>query len=1057
VKPFVRASIRAAAVAAASCASARAQTLPPDFVAEPVAGGWNEPTCVCFAGADDLLVAEKAGLLWDVRRGFKHVKPVIDLQQEIMNNGDRGLLSVAVDPQWDVNGFVYLLYVVDPNEDGNDWEQETFGRLTRYTTSIDVNGDLVADPASRAILIGATWSEGFPSLHFSHAVGDLRFAADGSLLISNGDGAHWDLTDFGGYDPNGFGDGKFDASEDIGAFRSQSLTSLSGKVLRVDPATGLGLPDNPFFTGDPADHASRVWISGLRNPFRFCLDPGSGSPERLYISDVGWFNWEEVDRGTSGLNLGWPCWEASVICKSYYNNNPFGQCHDASLFTKPILNWNHTDPKNIGYIGNCATGVCVYTGTEYPSKYRGRLFYCDYGQSWIRSVSFVGGAPAQPELFASGANAPVDLVADPSNGDLYFISMATNAVQHLRYTKTNHPPVAVVTVVPPWGTLPFAVALDASASYDPEGGPLTFDWDLGDGSHSTQASLSKSYPNPQNYLVSLTVTDAGGESTKFAQSVTVGGRGGPPPPTVVSIDSPPAGSTFVPGVTLLSLDATVADAEDDAAGIPLSVRWVVDLVHDHHVHPSWATLTGAHATYTPPVHGEGVYLHVTLVVTDSRGLATTQAFDLFDSTATPEPHLVALSNFAPRLGRAIEATGHVHWAGLGETDLAFDWGDGTVDRFRASHMQDCKPSHLYAGPGTYSLRLVAGSGDTAGTVVQPVFVRPLAPAVAIYAPLVAPHYLPIDARWDLATRLADDVHAAGFEAQIFGASDQPALAAWMDDYRSDGVRDWLVCLDEGAGLVYHGQDETSPAERWLAAGNAIAWTGCAPFSLWLTVDGDEFDHGAGPYALDELLDAAAPQLASGAGAMALAPDAADLPALAPFSTNLGVVTARLAPDWSVAKLYASDGGDPPISDALVLRHAAGGEYAQFLCVDDATLPREEVLRDFFASHVHSGLPGGPPPCTLVHPAPHAEASRRPTLAWNAAPDASSWLVEVATDATFAEPVFTATVLRGDSLAIRRESVRVDPALESGRHYRWRVTARNDFGTATSATRGFRVE
>jgi len=160
VKYLQRAGGSVAAVAALGFAPGiavvRAQTLPPDFVAEPVAGGWNQPTCVCFAGADDLLVAEKAGLLWDVRRGFKHGKPVLDLQQEVLNNGDRGLLSVAVDPQWDVNGLVYLLYVVDPNEDGNDWEQETFGRLTRYTTALDANGNRVADLALRFVLIGAT-------------------------------------------------------------------------------------------------------------------------------------------------------------------------------------------------------------------------------------------------------------------------------------------------------------------------------------------------------------------------------------------------------------------------------------------------------------------------------------------------------------------------------------------------------------------------------------------------------------------------------------------------------------------------------------------------------------------------------------------------------------------------------------------------------------------------------------------------------------------------------------------------------------------------------------
>jgi len=1032
---------------------APAQNLPPDFVAEPVGGTWNLPTCVCFAGSDDMLVAEKAGVLWDVRRGFRHAKPVIDLQQEIINNGDRGLLSVAVDPQWSINGFIYLYYIVDPNEDGDDSEQETFGRLTRYTTYVDVNGDLLCDPASRTILLGATWPEGTPALHYSHTAGDLRFAADGSLLVSTGDGAHFDVTDFGGYDPNGFGAGKFDSSEDIGAFRSQSLTSLAGKILRIDPATGYGLPDNPYYTGNGADNASRVWVLGLRNPFRFCLDPGSGSPERIYTGDVGWGTWEEVNRATKGLNFGWPCWEGIATCKQYYNNNPFGLCHDATLFTKPLIYWHHTDPKNIGYIGSASAGVCIYNGTEYPSKYRGRLFYADYANSWIRSVPFVGDLPSQSELFLGYANNPVDIVPDPVNGDLYFISLWTGQVLHVRYTKTNHPPVVVATVAPTYGSLPFTAQFDASGSYDPEGGLLTFDWNLGDGTHSSLPTLSNSYPLSQNYTVTLTVTDTQGESSKFTQLLAPGDT----PPTILSINSPANGSFFVPGQTLVTFDATVTDSEDDPVGTPLDVQWVVNLVHDHHTHPSWAVLHGVHATYTPPVHGEGVYLHVVLVVTDSRGLQATQAIDLFDSTAVAEPHLVSLTSASPRLGTPIMATGHVHYAGLGDADLHFDWGDGTVDSFRGSHMQDFTPTHLYAAPGTYSLRLSADDGSHVETVSLPVYVRPLAPAVAIFAPLVSPHYLSVDDRWNLATQLADDLHAGGFEAQIFGAGDLLPLQAWMNAYLHDSQRDWLVCLDEGAGVAYKGQDGGSLAEQWLNSGNSIAWTGQNPFSAYLSVNGDEFTHGAGSWALDELLNAAAPQLVAGAGHMDVQAAGADLPALAAFDSNCALEASKLNPDWTVAKLYASDGSNPPVSDALVVRNKKGGEYAQFYCVNDSTLPRRAVLRDFFATHVYSGLPAGPRAATLLSPAPKELVKvLQPTLVWSADSGAKSWLVEVATDATFETPVFVATVLRGGgSLLSKTASVQVAPALVSGQSYRWRVTARNDFGAVTSAIQGFR--
>jgi glucose/arabinose dehydrogenase len=1038
---------------------AAAQTLPPDFVAEPVGGNWTQPICLCFAGGDDLLVAEKAGLVWDVHDGFKHARPVIDLQQEILNNGDRGLMSIAVDVDWASNGYLYLLYVVDPNQDGNDWEQETFGRLTRYTTYVDANGDLLADMSSRLVLIGETWSQGFPSLHFSHAMGDLRFCSDGSLLVSTGDGAHWDVTDMGGFDPNGFGPGKFDSGEDIGAFRSQSLTSLAGKILRIDPATGLGLPDNPYWTGDPADNRSRIWMTGLRNPFRFTLDPGSGSPERIYASDVGWFQWEEVDRGAGGENLGWPCYETNALNKAYANNNPFGECKDPSIFTKPLLAWNHSIPGTNGYVGNCATGVCVYQGTEYPQSYRGRVFWCDYGQSWIRDVPLVNDKPAQSEQFASNMNGPVDLVAAPSNGDLYYVSITNNQVAHIRYTKTNHPPVALATVAPTFGQIPLLTAFDASASFDPEGGALAYDWDFGDGNHSNLAAASHTYATSFNYPVTLTVTDPGGATGTASWSL----KPGDTPPTITSLNSPAPGSFFVSGVTDLQFDASVADAEDDPAGLPLDVKWVIDLVHDHHVHPSWATLQGAQAHWTPPYDADHLYLHVTLIVTDSRGLTATQAFDLYDADAEAEPHVVSLSNAAPRIGHPITATGHLHYPGKGPADLLFDWGDGAVDSFHVSHMQDCLPSHTYAAPGDYTLTLTANDGVATHSTSQSILVRPLAPAVAIFAPLVAPHDLSIDERWMVATKLADEIHTAGYEARIFGTGDQAALQAWMEEYLPDPPRDWLVCLDVGASVVYAGENRGSLAEQWLAAGKGVVWTGFNPFAQYLTTDGTDRHRGAGPYALDELLRPAVAQLESGNGPMNLAADAADLPLLQPYSSACALATGKLNSAWSIVKLYASDLASPPTSDALVVRNRKGGEFAQFFSVTDPTLPREAVLRDFFLTHVYTGLPTAPAPFQLLTPKQRADVyDHHPWLVWGDGRDAKSWRVEVATDSSFTTILFSATVTptlppgspAGGSVPTTA-TVQVTSDLTQG-VYLWRVTASNDYGSTLSDAHGFRV-
>jgi glucose/arabinose dehydrogenase len=1023
---------------------AAAQSLPQYFTTEEIAGGWTQPTCLCFAGTDDLLVTEKAGLLWDVRRGFKHVKPVIDLQQEILNNGDRGLLSVQVDPDFTTNGLIYLLYIVDPNQDGNDSEQETFGRLTRYKVYIDINGDMLADPASRTILIGNTWPEGIPSIHLSHSVGDMRFAADGSLFLSCGDGAHYDLTDAGGHDPNGFGPGKFDYSEDIGAFRSQSFTSLAGKLLRIDPATGNGLPDNPFYTGTATDNQSRIWAMGLRNPFRICLRPGSGSPERVFIGDVGWNTWEEVNSCWGSEDFGWPCCEGPHVQTSYKNADPAGYCINYTQFNKPMVTYNHSDPSWAGYIGNCTGGVCMYMGTDYPQAYNGRLFFADYAADWIRSLIFVNGKATTSELFGTGFGNPVDIISDPVNGDLYYIGISLGTVRRIRYTKSNQPPVAVATITPVFGPSPLTVSFDASASYDPEGQPLTYDWDLGDGTHSSLPVLTNTYPNSQNYTVVLTVTDPGLEYGTLSQVISVDNT----PPVITAINSPAPGSFYTVGQTL-NFSASANDVEDGAAGIPLNASWEIQLVHDHHVHPSWAILSGFSATYVPPDHGDGTYLHVILTVTDSRGSTAKQEFDLYDQNNTPEPHLVELSSFAPRIGTKIKATGHLHYPGLGPAWLTFDWGDGSTDVFHVSHMDDRFPRHTYAGPGNYMLRLTASNGVVANTVTQPIYVRPLAPAVAIFAPLVSQHLIRIDDQWAIATQLANDIHAAGFEAEIYGGGDQDALQQWMLAYRDDPVRDYLVCLDAGPSVAYSGQDDGSLTEQWLDAGNGVLWTGYNPFARYIRTDDVDDNQGAGQYAADEVLDAAIPQICSGSARMRFGPDAGDLPSLTEFNATRAVLTANLNPSWSIAKVYASDLKNPPMSDALVVRNTAGGEYAQFYCIKDNTAPREAVINEFFKSHLFSNLPPGPGSFALLAPVSQTEVPRRPTLTWESNSGAASWLVEVAKDADFNFPLFTATVTG-------LPTVTVDHDLPLNRLCYWRVTARNEFGFNVSETRNFKV-
>ncbi len=349
-----------AGLALVACLASPAAALPPGFTLEPIGSNWNEAVGMAFAADGRMLVWERGGRIWHVdANGVKSAQPILDISDEVGGWRDYGLLGVALHPNFLNNGYVYLLYVVDrhhllnagtPGYDpgANEYFAATIGRITRYTLEPGTDF-MTTDYPSRLVLLGDTAETGIPILHQSHGTGSLAFGTDGTLLASTGDGASYSSTDTGSagetYYIDGLADGIIEPKENVGAFRSQMVGSLNGKIMRIDPDTGAGVDTNPFYdASDPYSNASKVWSLGTRNPYRMVKRPGTGShdsadgdPGDFVFGDVGWGTWEDIHFVDGpGLNFGWPSFEGIDPHGGYTSSNTSNQEAPNPLFGQDV-------------------------------------------------------------------------------------------------------------------------------------------------------------------------------------------------------------------------------------------------------------------------------------------------------------------------------------------------------------------------------------------------------------------------------------------------------------------------------------------------------------------------------------------------------------------------------------------------------------------------------------------------------------------------------------------------------------------------------------------------
>ena len=332
---------------------------PTNFTDKLFLDGWNGAVGLTFDENEVMYVWERSGRIFVVENGVKRSTPLLDIRHEVGGWRDYGMLGVALDPDFLSNGRIYLLYVVDRhhllnfqdiNGDGidddgdydpttNEYFNATTGRITRYVVNNPANPAVsVVDESTRTILLGDQIGNGFPILHQSHGTGAILFGDDGSLLAACGDGASYSAVDNGGSDGGSYAlqgvtDGIIPSAQDVGAFRSQMLSSLNGKIVRINPDNGEAYPSNPFYDGNPNSNRSKVYTLGLRNPYRMYLRQGTGShnisdgtPGVIYLGDVGWGTREDLHVITApGQNCGWPIYEGMTRHNGYFNAAPENQ------------------------------------------------------------------------------------------------------------------------------------------------------------------------------------------------------------------------------------------------------------------------------------------------------------------------------------------------------------------------------------------------------------------------------------------------------------------------------------------------------------------------------------------------------------------------------------------------------------------------------------------------------------------------------------------------------------------------------------------------------------
>jgi glucose/arabinose dehydrogenase len=344
---------------------------------QQIVSGLRQPVHLTHAGdgSGRLFVVEQQGVIRVLVHNKLVKEPFLDIRERVSAGGERGLLSIAFHPNYGKNGYAYVNYTSDS------------GGLHTVIARFQRDGRNRLDPASEKILLKVNQP------YRNHNGGQIAFGPDGYLYIGMGDGGSAN-------DPKNNG---------------QNPATLLGAMLRIDvdrpaPPLAYGIPkDNPF-VGKPG-YRAEIWALGLRNPWRFSFDAGSGL---LYAADVGQDEVEEVDIIKRGGNYGWRVMEGD-ICTPAVNR----RC-DTAGYEAPIATYRHPD-------GFSITGGFVYRGHRIAGLC-GAYLYTDYVAPIIRALHYDGTRVTASKRLYIGDGLGISSFGEDEQHELYVLDHRAGSV-----------------------------------------------------------------------------------------------------------------------------------------------------------------------------------------------------------------------------------------------------------------------------------------------------------------------------------------------------------------------------------------------------------------------------------------------------------------------------------------------------------------------------------------------------------------------------------------------------------------------------------------------------